>query len=178
MCWLRNVAVAGSPRSMAYFTSSRWLARFPALCTLSLLSGFKVHLLVTIETSSSLLHSWVIEPGWTWFTDIIAGSDSWLLPSFGSLHGAFWKLVLKEKVFRSVLAQGPPGSVSEVCGVFNDRDLPSTSRRPVKTIAITCNVVGVSWTTLSNNSKESLSCLELGFCQTVFGFWREHCQFR
>ena len=57
-------------------------------------------------------------------------------------------LVLREGAFSSVLAQGPLGPVSEVHGVFSNRDLPPISEgrgQPVAT-AIDCNVLGVSLT--------------------------------
>lgn len=46
------------------------------------------------------------------------------------------KLVLRENVSRSVPVQGPLGHTSEMCGVFKNRDKPSTSWRPPRVIAI------------------------------------------
>jgi hypothetical protein len=44
--------------------------------------------------------------------------------------------------------------VSEVPGVFNNRHLPSTSGGHPRATAVAYNTSGVSWTTLTNNSKE------------------------
>lgn len=66
-----------------------------------------------------------------------------------------WTLILSEEAFRSV--QGLLESVSEM-HIFSNRDLPSTSGggRP-REISMVCNVWGVSWTTLTNNSNEDFS---------------------
>lgn len=57
------------------------------------------------------------------------------------------------ETFGSVLAQRCLGRVSEVNGIFSNRDdLPSTSGGP-RAIAIAYNVSGVSWASLTNNSK-------------------------
>ena len=59
-----------------------------------------------------------------------------------------------------------PGSLeplSAVHGIFSKRNLPSTSGEEPRTIAIVCNIWGVSWATLANNSKEGFSMESWGF---------------
>jgi hypothetical protein len=67
-----------------------------------------------------------------------------------------------EEAFRSVPAHRPLGPLIEM-NAFSNRDLLSTSegREHQRSIAIAYNVLGVYWTTLTNNSKEGFSCLEL-----------------
>ena len=48
------------------------------------------------------------------------------------------KASLQEEAFRKVPAQGSLGSVSEVHGVFSNRDVPSISRGQPSTTAIVC----------------------------------------
>lgn len=49
-----------------------------------------------------------------------------------------WKFVFRKGAFRSVLAQGSLGSVSEVNGVFSHRYLPFTSAKQPRTAAVGC----------------------------------------
>lgn len=49
-----------------------------------------------------------------------------------------WKFVFREGAFRSVLAQGSLGSVSEVNGVLSHRNLLSTSAKEPQTAAVGC----------------------------------------
>lgn len=66
----------------------------------------------------------------------------------------------------SVPDQGPLGLASEVPALFNNKDLPSTSGKTTKDNKDKSNrlyVLGVSWTTLTNNSKEDFSWLVLEF---------------
>ena len=93
---------------------------------------------------------------------VIAVWDCWLPHFFGSLPGCLLrpgKLVFREGTFTLVPAQRP---VSEVHGVFSNRDLPSTSGVPPKAIA--CMFWGVSRIGLAKNSKEGFLCLALDFC--------------
>lgn len=57
----------------------------------------------------------------------------------------------------------PPGPVSKVCGVFSNRDLPSTSGRQPKATAITYNVLRVSWTVFTKNSRDNFLYQFWGF---------------
>lgn len=52
----------------------------------------------------------------------------------------------QEEASRLVPTQGPLAYM-----VSPQRDLPSTSIRQLKALAAACNVLGVSWTTLTNN---------------------------
>lgn len=72
----------------------------------------------------------------------------------------------------------PPDPVSKVCGDFSNRDLPSTSGRQPKATAITYNVLRVSWTVFTKNSRDNFLYLVLGFCQIFCGSWGKHCQSR
>lgn len=54
------------------------------------------------------------------------------------------------------------GPVSEVRGVFSNRDNSSISGRWPRAAGIGC-VQGFSWTVLDNYSKEDFSCLVSGF---------------
>jgi hypothetical protein len=55
------------------------------------------------------------------------------------------------------------GPLSGVYDIFRNRDLTSIFVEKPKAIEIACDVLRVSWTILSNNSKEDFSCLVLGF---------------
>lgn len=68
---------------------------------------------------------------------------------------AWYLLVLREGAFRSIPAQDPLGSVSEVYGIFSNRSLPSTSAKQQKETAVDYVLV-VSCTALTNNTKEVL----------------------
>lgn len=68
------------------------------------------------------------------------------------------------EAFSSVPDQGTLRSVSEVHCDFSNRDLPSTPGRLPRAIAIWRYVWGVSWTTLTNSSREGFLCLIFGFC--------------
>ena len=52
--------------------------------------------------------------------------------------------------FKSVLAQGPLGLVYEVHGVLSNSSRLSTAEGQPRARAITCNVLGVFYTTLIN----------------------------
>lgn len=72
----------------------------------------------------------------------------------------------------SVSAQGSLDSVSELHGVFSNRDLPSTSgqwrgRVVTKAIAV-LYVLGDSYRTLANNSKEGFSYVLKVFFKMIF----------
>lgn len=49
-----------------------------------------------------------------------------------------------------------PVLLSEMHAVFRSRQLPSTSWGKPRTITVAYNVLGISWITLSNTSKELL----------------------
>lgn len=53
--------------------------------------------------------------------------------------------------------------VSAVYSIFGNRDLPSTSQWVTKGNSNRLYVFVISWTALTNDSKESVSCLILGF---------------
>lgn len=61
------------------------------------------------------------------------------------------KASTQSEAFRLVLTQGLQGPVSDVDAVFCNWDLPSISGGQPRN----CDVSGVSWTTLTNNSKEN-----------------------
>lgn len=98
--------------------------------------------------------------------DMVHRHHSWVGLLIASL---LWKEV--QGAFRSVPVQGSVSSVSELLGVFSNRDLffhlwwQSATKGNSKRLC----VLVFSWTTLANNSKEGFSCLLLGFCYVVFG---------
>lgn len=53
------------------------------------------------------------------------------------------------------------GPVSKVHNVFKNKNLHSTPGRQPRAIALVCNVLGICWITLTNNSK-GFSCMVLG----------------
>ena len=55
--------------------------------------------------------------------------------------------------FKSVLDQGPLGLVHEVHGVLSNSSIPSTTEGQPRARTITCNVLGVFYTTLTNINK-------------------------
>jgi hypothetical protein len=69
----------------------------------------------------------------------------------------------------SVSAQGPLGLVSEVHGVFSNKKGTFHLLGATKGSSKICNVLGISWTTLINNSNEGFSCLVLEFSSG--GLW-------
>jgi hypothetical protein len=87
-----------------------------------------------------------------------------LLPTFGSLHGTFRYHESSSSGRRFSGQLYLRGSTSEVHSVFINRDLPSTSGGEPKAREIAYKVLGVSWTALTNNSKEDFSCLGLRLC--------------
>ena len=92
--------------------------------------------------------------------------QSWVGQLVASLR---WNLLLRRESFRSVSVQGLLGPLSEVHGDLSSKNLPSTSRVLPRVKAIHSNVSGVSWETLTNNSKEGFSCLVLGIL--LDGLW-------
>ena len=83
-------------------------------------------------------------------------------PSFGSLHGIFsgtMKASPQGGSFRSDLAQGFLDPVFEAHCVFIKKDLSSSSERQPRATSIAYNVLGVSCTTWTNDSKGGFSCL-------------------
>lgn len=79
------------------------------------------------------------------------------------------KLVLREEyLFSTVSSQRPLGHLSEIYGIFSNRDLPSTSKEWPSKVVIACNVLAVSWTNFKN-SKEKFSYLMLAVL--LDGFW-------
>lgn len=113
----------------------------------------------------------VIGPCWAslWLIGVIARSDYWFLLYFGAC--VVWKLVLKDEAFRSIPVQGSLGFVSEVHSVFRNKDLPPITEWKGATRA-NSNILyclGMCWTSLTNKSKESFSCLVLGFL--LDGLW-------
>lgn len=55
------------------------------------------------------------------------------------------------------------GPISEVEGIFSNRDWLSTSGKEPSATTMVYKIVGVSWTLSTNNSKGDFSCLILGF---------------
>lgn len=92
------------------------------------------------------------------FMSIITGQTS--LPLLWSLHAALGHREISswEGGFYVSFSSGAFGLVSEVHGVFSQKEGPFTSWEPPSAIAIVCNVLGVFWTTLTS-SKEDSSCL-------------------
>lgn len=80
-----------------------------------------------------------------------------------------WCLLVKLKLalgetFMPISSHGPLGLESEGCTVFSNKVLPSTSAEQPKSIVIVCNILAVSYTTLTKKPKEVLvSYLLLGF---------------
>lgn len=70
--------------------------------------------------------------------------------------------------FKSVLAQGPLGLVYEVHGVLSNSSIPSTTEGQPRARAITCNVLGVFYTTLTNINR---GLLMLGIRALLDGHW-------
>lgn len=81
----------------------------------------------------------------------------------------------EEDYFRSVSAHRPLAPMSEVHGVFSSRNLLSTSQGKPRPIAGTCNVLGVFWTSLANNTKEGFSFFMLGILSLNFCSCGRHC---
>lgn len=66
-----------------------------------------------------------------------------------------WWLLVKLKLaqgeaFMPISSHGPLGLESEVCTVFSNKVLPSTSGEQPKSIVIVCNILAVSYTILTN----------------------------
>ena len=74
-----------------------------------------------------------------WFSGAIAGGTVDFL-FVGSLRSAFWyhETSPGEEALQSVPAHGPLHLVSNMQGVFSNRDLPSASGGRAKVIAIGC----------------------------------------
>lgn len=53
----------------------------------------------------------------------------------------------------------PTSPVSEVCDVFSNWDLPSSSERQPRKIAVVYIIMGVSWNPMTNNLKGNIPCL-------------------
>ena len=87
-----------------------------------------------------------------WSVGVTAVKVFWLLFSLGTLHKAF----PQEERVQVRPSSNPPGSVSKVCGIFNNKVLPSNSWKKPRAVAIT---------TLFEESLDSpgFSCLVLGF---------------
>lgn len=98
-----------------------------------------------------------------WLGLLVALPDAW------HYWLASWNLVLREQAFRSVPAQVPLGPTSEVQGIFSSRFLSSPSVINQELLTIAFNVFEVSWTVLTNNSKEIFSCLLWKIL--LDGFW-------
>lgn len=81
--------------------------------------------------------------------------ETFITPS-GSMEAS-----LQEDSFQVRSRLGSVFLVSDTHGVFNNRDLPSTSERQPSKTAIACVTLGVSWTTLTNKLKGDFRCLVL-----------------
>jgi hypothetical protein len=68
-----------------------------------------------------------------------------------------------EEALRSFIPQEHLGPVTQVYKISSNRNLPSTSEEKSSAAPIVCNVLGVSWTVLTNNSKGTSPCLVLKF---------------
>lgn len=94
--------------------------------------------------------------------DIIAGRDvDCFLPCM--VPSCSMKAVLRRE-FMSIASQWLLGPVSEVQGVFINRDLTFTSGRQAKAIAAVCNLGGVSCTMLKTNPKRAFNFCCWDFC--------------
>ena len=63
-------------------------------------------------------------------------------------------------------------------GVFNQRDSPSSSEGQPRTTAVAYKVLGVSWTSLTNDSKEDSSRLVFWLLLVCLWLLWERCQLR
>lgn len=66
--------------------------------------------------------------------------------------------------------------MSDVYGIFSSRDLFSISGRQSRATTTQYVVLGVSWSTLTNNSNGDFLCLAVRFLLCTCGSSREHCQ--
>lgn len=90
-----------------------------------------------------------------------------MLPSFGTLHGAFLDHEAGPQggsfLINSSSRISGPCVTSEMHYIFRNTDLPVISGGKPKTTTVACNVLRVSWATMTNNSKQDFSCLVLRF---------------
>lgn len=59
-----------------------------------------------------------------------------MVSPLGSLHSTFWYYESRLSGRKEALCQSSLSPVSEACGIFSNRDLPSTSERQQKATAI------------------------------------------
>lgn len=101
-----------------------------------------------------------------WFIDVAAGQNCCMLSSLGSLHSNFKYCQSKSsrRHFQIGSSWIPLSPVSKYVGAYivqSNRDLPSTSGKQPRAIAITYTVWGVFSSPLTNNLKREYSCLVL-----------------
>lgn len=77
----------------------------------------------------------------------------------------------KEEVFRSLPAQRLLCPMSEVHGVFSDRNLLPTFEGTPKAMTITYNVLRLFWITLTSNSEQGFMSLVSGLFFFLHGRW-------
>lgn len=155
LCWLSEVVGGGSPsrnmRSLALSSwlgfqyqaevSSCWRYQLESCCycqdacaTSASFESCAMSFIAVVYKHHSLIGLW----------------DASLIWEMAWCVQVPWKLVLKEKAFRSVQAQKSRGSAFEAHGVFSDKDLPYTSTVQARAIPIGYRSVSLL-DTLANN---------------------------
>lgn len=152
------------------FTNLEQLARFlVAGMTCLLLGGPQVQLQscwLSLRQTRHYCTLRVIVSCWPLrFIGIQTRQNHWLFPSFGRLYGAFW-------YYESQSSERSSSSQVQLKGLRTLRlkyIVSSAIGRQSMATEIDCNVFGVSWETLTNNSEGDSNAYCQGFYQMGFG---------